>query len=193
MSVEICLRSEVNSLDLLELMFSKGFKIQEDFVMNDIYMISNNVKISKRNRNYILKNNVLVRETVGKSISLVKKNKTYDNKGNIINEKKTKCNINSVQEGYEFMLGIGYKEAFRISDHNILVTNGINEIYIQDVDGLGTYVEMEDKNLLLKHKNGNNLEELVGAIKKYNLPLDYNDICVKMAEDLINNIFKNVE
>ena len=96
MSVEICLRSEVNSLDLLELMFSKGFKIQEDFVMNDIYMISNNVKISKRNRNYILKNNVLVRETVGKSISLVKKNKTYDNKGNIINEKKTKCNINSV-------------------------------------------------------------------------------------------------
>ena len=53
MSVEICLRSEVNSLYLLELMFSKGFKIQEDFVMNDIYMISNNVKISKRNRNYI--------------------------------------------------------------------------------------------------------------------------------------------
>lgn len=54
-------------------------------------------------------------------------------------------------------------------------------------------MEMEDKNLLLKHKNGNNLEELVSAIKKYNLPLDYNDICVKKSEDLINSIFKNVE
>ena len=69
-----------------------------------------------------------------------------------------------------------------------MVTNGINEIYIQDVEGLGTYIEMEQKNLLLEKSNGNTIEELVNTIKKYNLPLDYGNISVKKSLEMLKNI-----
>lgn len=73
----------------------------------------------------------------------------------------------------------------------LLVTNGVNEIYIQDVYGLGTYIEMEQKNLLLKNTNGDTIEELVNAIKKYNLPLDYSNVSVKKSLEMLEKICNN--
>lgn len=69
-----------------------------------------------------------------------------------------------------------------------MVTNGVNEIYIQDVEGLGTYIEMEQKNLLLKETNGDSIDELVNTIKKYNLPLDYSNISVKKSLEMLKII-----
>lgn len=71
-----------------------------------------------------------------------------------------------------------------------MVTNGVNEIYIQDVEGLGTYIEMEQKNLLLKETNGDSIDELVNTIKKYNLPLDYSNISVKKSLEMLKIICK---
>jgi len=71
-----------------------------------------------------------------------------------------------------------------------LVTNGVNEIYIQDVEELGTYIEMEQKNLLLKETNGDSIDELVNTIKKYNLPLDYSNISVKKSLEMLKIICK---
>ncbi len=71
-----------------------------------------------------------------------------------------------------------------------MVTNGVNEIYIQDVEGLGTYIEMEQKNLLLKETNGDTIDELVNTIKKYNLPLDYSNISVKKSLEMLKIICK---
>ena len=48
---------------------------------------------------------------------------------------------------------------FEITDHNILMSNGKNEIYIQDVKGVGTYIEMEQNNWFL-HKSCGNLNKL---------------------------------
>jgi adenylate cyclase class IV len=189
MSVEICLKSMINFDELKQLMLQKGFKIQEDFVVNDIYMISNGIKLLYKNKDYILKNNILVRETVGKKIFLIKKIKKYDNNDNVVNERSVKCMINSKQDGYNFLKNIGYKKIFELIDHNILFTNGVNEIYIQGISDLGAFVEMEDKNLLLSGRNGNDINELLETIKKYELPLDYSNICVKKAELMFNKIF----
>ena len=71
-----------------------------------------------------------------------------------------------------------------------MVTNGVNEIYIQDVEGLGTYIEMEQKNILLKETNGDSIDELVNTIKKYNLPLDYSNISVKKSLEMLKIICK---
>lgn|GEM_PF-4621953 len=71
-----------------------------------------------------------------------------------------------------------------------MVTNGVNEIYIQDVEELGTYIEMEQKNLLLKETNGDSIDELVNTIKKYNLPLDYSNISVKKSLEMLKIICK---
>lgn len=185
---EICLKSNVSFEELKSIMFNIGFKVQEDFQMNDIYMINKNIDISLDNKDVIFKDNVLVRETVGKRILLVNKIKELDDNGVVIGERSVKCPINDSISGYNFLCSIGYKKAFELKDHNLLLTNGVNEIYIQDVEGLGTYVEMEQKNLLLENTNGDTIDELVDSIKKYDLPLDYSNISVKKAVEMLKNI-----
>lgn len=185
---EICLKSNVPFEELKSIMFNIGFKVQEDFQMNDIYMINKNIDISLDNKDVIFKDNVLVRETVGKRILLVNKIKELDDNGVVIGERSVKCPINDSISGYNFLCSIGYKKAFELKDHNLLLTNGVNEIYIQDVEGLGTYVEMEQKNLLLENTNGDTIDELVNSIKKYDLPLDYSNISVKKAVEMLKNI-----
>ena len=44
--MEICLKSTVSFEELKNIMFDIGFKVQEDFQMNDIYMINKDVDIS---------------------------------------------------------------------------------------------------------------------------------------------------
>ena len=185
---EICLKSNVSFDELKKIMFDMGFKVQEDFQMNDIYMINKDIEISLDNKDIIFKNNILVRETVEKKILLVNKIKEVDDNGIVIGEHSVKCPITDSLSGYNFLCSIGYKKIFELKDHNLLVTNGINEIYIQDVEGLGTYIEMEQKNLLLKKTNGDTIEELVNTIKKYNLPLDYSNISVKKSLEMLKNI-----
>lgn len=185
---EICLKSNVSFEEIKNIMFDIGFKVQEDFQMNDIYMINKDVDISLDNKDIIFKDNILVRETVGKRTLLVNKIKKLDDNGVVIGERKVKCPIADSLSGYNFLCSIGYKKVFELKNHNLLVTNGVNEIYIQDVEGLGTYIEMEQKNLLLKNTNGDTIEELVNTIKKYNLPLDYSDISVKKALEMLKNI-----
>ncbi|MEE0015190.1 MAG: hypothetical protein UE699_05855 [Bacilli bacterium] len=185
---EICLKSNVSFEEIKNIMFDIGFKVQEDFQMNDIYMINKDVDISLDNKDIIFKDNILVRETVGKRTLLVNKIKKLDDNGVVIGERKVKCPIADSLSGYNFLCSIGYKKVFELKDHNLLVTNGVNEIYIQDVERLGTYIEMEQKNLLLKNTNGDTIEELVNTIKKYNLPLDYSDISVKKSLEMLKNI-----
>ncbi len=187
---EICLKSTVSFEELKNIMFDIGFKVQEDFQMNDIYMINKDVDISLDNKDVIFKDNILVRETVGKKILLVNKIKKLDDNGIVIGERSIKCSITDSESGYNFLCSIGYKKAFELKDHNLLVTNGVNEIYIQDVEGLGTYIEMEQKNLLLKETNGDTIDELVNTIKKYNLPLDYSNISVKKSLEMLKIICK---
>ena len=81
------------------------------------------------------------------------------------------------------MKAMGYKKLFEISDHNILMSNGKNEIYIQDVKGIGTYVEMEQKNLLLANNNGDTIEEMKEVLNKYNLKIDASNYFVRKAYD----------
>lgn len=186
--LEICVRSLVGFEELKSKMMDMGFKVQEDFQLNDIYMIENDKEISMDVAEDILSNYVLVRETVGKKIMLVFKNKKINEKGEIISQKSVKCQINNKEDGYNFMTNLGYKKFLELNDHNVLLTNGINEIYIQDVSGLGVYLEMEHKNLLLDNSNGDTLEEMINNLKQYNLPIDEEDFFAKKAYDMLSKI-----
>ena len=158
--MEICLKSTVSFEELKNIMFDIGFKVQEDFQMNDIYMINKDVDISLDNKDVIFKDNILVRETVGKKILLVNKIKELDDNGIVIGERSIKCPITDSESGYKFLCSIGYKKAFELRDHNLLVTNG------DSIDGL------------------------VNTIKKYNLPLDYSNISVKKSLEMLKIICK---
>lgn len=57
---EICLKSNVSFEELKNIMFDIGFRVQEDFQMNDIYMINKNIDISLDNKDIIFKNSILI-------------------------------------------------------------------------------------------------------------------------------------
>ena len=111
---EICLKSNVPFEELKNFMFDKGFKVQEDFQMNDIYMIGKDVDITLDNKDIIFKDNILVRETVGKRILLVNKIKELDDNGVVIGERSVKCPITDSLSGYNFLCSIGYKKVFEL-------------------------------------------------------------------------------
>ena len=136
------------------------------------------------NEKAIFSNYVLIRETVGKRKLLVLKHKEVKENGEV-KQASIKCPITDIDKAYDFTKALGYKKIFEISDHNILMSNGKNEIYIQDVKGIGTYVEMEQKNLLLENNNGNTIEEMKSILKEYNLKIDTNDYFVRKAYDAL--------
>lgn len=183
--LEICVRALVPFNELYDDMIKKGFHEQENFILNDIYMVKNEVEVSLENEEVIFSNYVLIRETVGKRKMLVLKHKEVNEYGEITKQESVKCPITDIHKAYDFMKAIGYKKLFEISDHNVLMSNGKNEIYIQDVKGIGTYVEMEQKNLLLENNNGDTIDEMKNILKEYDLKIDASDYFVRKAYDAL--------
>lgn len=186
--LELCVKSNVSFDKLIKIMKDKGFHIQEDFQMNDIYMIKKEEEISFKNRNNILNDYLLIRETVGKRKMLILKHKEINDKNEIVSQKSIKCSITDINKGYDFLVALNYKKMFELKDHNVLLSNGKNEIYIQNVENLGTYIEMEQKNLLLENNNGNTIDEMIDILNSYNLPFNKNNYFVKKSEDMLKII-----
>lgn len=186
--LEICVRCLVSFEELKTKLLDMGFRVQEDFQLNDIYMIKDSKEISLDNADEILSNYVLVRETVGKRIMLVLKTKEFNEKGEIVFQNSVKCKIDNKIDGYNLMTNLGYKKFLELNIHNILLSNGKNEMYIQDVDGLGVFIEMEQKNMLLDNNNGDTLEEMIDNLKKYKLPIDDTYFFVKKSYEMLLKI-----
>lgn len=189
--LEICVKSLIPFNELKKQMIEMDFNTQEDFQVNDIYIIENTKKVSTSNIDSILSDYILVRETVGKRKLLMIKRKEINDKGEIIKQSSIKCPIENIEDGYNFMKNLGYKKILELKNHNILLSNGKNEIYIQDVEGLGAYVEMEQKNILLDNNNGNTIEEIIENLKHYQLPIDETNYFAKKASDMLSKIENN--
>ena len=187
--LEICVKSLVTFNEFYDDMIKKGFHEQENFVLNDIYLVNDDMEVSLENEKIIFSIFVLIRETVGKRKMLVLKHKEVNENGEVKQE-SIKCPITDIDKAYDFMKALGYKKLFEISDHNILMSNGKNEIYIQDVKGIGTYVEMEQKNLLLENNNGNTINEKKNVLKGYDLKIDTSDYFVRKAYDALKTYYE---
>ena len=83
---------------LQEDLYEKGFKIEEEYNLNDVYMLDERVDISNMNYLDILKNCILVRNIVGFEMELLYKYKKYDVNGDILEQGKVKCPITDVSK-----------------------------------------------------------------------------------------------
>ena len=63
--------------------------------------------------------------------------------------------------------------------------------YVQDVEGLGAYLEMEQKNLLLDNNNGNNIEDMINTLNSYNLEIDKSNYFAKKSYDMLKKVTEN--
>ena len=191
--LEICVKSLISFEEMKKNMIDLGFHVQENFILNDIYMVPKDVDISLKNEHQLFSNYVLIRETVGKQKLLVIKRKKIDEKGKIMNQESIKCPITDISKAIVFMEALGYQRLFEIQDHNILMSNGKNEIYLQEIPNLGVYLEMEQKNILLDNNNGESIEELICNFNQYPFKIDSQNYFVKKASDALKEYLEKTQ
>lgn len=186
--LEICLKSLDNLDEVFTKLKNENFEVKEDFILRDTYYVKDNMEISFDNADKLLESYVLVREVNGKDITLVLKQKEYDEKGNIIKQSSCKCPIIDKEKGKSFVESLGYKKLLDLNDHNILMSNGKHEIYVQDVENLGVYLEMEQKNIYTESNNGNDIEEMINIFNSFNLNVKDNNYFQKKSFDMLKYI-----
>ena len=191
--LEICVKSLIPFEEMKKNMINLGFHVQENFMLNDIYMVPKDVDISLKNEHQLFSNYVLIRETVGKQKLLVIKRKKIDEKGKVLDQESIKCPITDISKAIVFMEALGYQRLFEIQDHNILMSNGKNEIYLQEIPNLGVYLEMEQKNLLLDNNNGESIEELICNFNQYPFKIDSQNYFVKKASDALKEYLEKTQ
>lgn len=189
--LKICLKTNASLDTLRENLLNQGFYVQEEFQLNDIYMVDTKTEISLENSDQIFSNYLLIREKVGQKSSLVFKKKETNEKGEI-QRTTTNCPIVSCYDAYNLMKELGYKKLLNLNVHNILFSNDVHEIYLQDVEELGVYIKMMQKNIKINHNNGDTIEEMINNLKKYDLPIiDYNTQVKKSYDMFKKRIEKN--
>ena len=189
--LKICLKTNASLDTLRENLLNQGFYVQEEFQLNDIYMVDTKTEISLENSDQIFSNYLLIREKVGQKSSLVFKKKETNEKGEI-QRTTTNCPIVSCYDAYNLMKELGYKKLLNLNVHNILFSNDVHEIYLQDVEELGVYIKMMQKNIKINHNNGDTIEEMINNLNKYDLPIiDYNQLSKKSYDMFKKRIEKN--
>ncbi len=193
---EVTIRITVGRDELIKILNKNGYSKTEDFVVDDIYMIPEEfndinkyderriIEMSVRIRSFIIDSKLAAETEVRKEI--VKKDKEFDDKNNILNESKYVCRIKDVDEAFVLLKKLGYVELFRLKQDTQTFTNGKYEIIISQVNNR-LYLEIENKdnkgNIVLKTP-----QEMINLIEGYNIPHVKDEYFAQKAIDIIRDM-----
>ena len=182
-------------LEVLKSILEKhNFKVMNEYYINDIYLLKNDIKINNDYLN-ILKNCVLIRHVIQKNKdkkTITYKYKEYNDKKEIVKQGSVDCHIDSVEEAIQLLNVLNYKEVIKVFDHLIIYSNGTDEFAVQIVNNKHIYIEIEEKGNYMNNEY-KNIDEMKEAIIKYNIPIKNNDFFVRKAEIELMESLEKVE
>ena len=190
METEITVLVKSNYETLKNELIKNNFEEKEEYELNDIYMINNDIDISKMNNLEILKKCILVRDIVNIKKVLLYKYKKYADNGDIIEQGKVECPVIDINKAVNFMESINYKKLFKIYDKCIVYANDQTELVVQLVNDEYIFIEMESECEYI-NKIYKNVDELKEDINRYNLPIDNSNYFVKKAELILKKTLEN--
>ena len=167
-----------------------NFTKKEEYMVNDIYLINDDLDLFKMKKLDILKKCILIREVENIEKELLYKYKKYDLNGNILEQGKVKCPIIDIDKAIDFMNAINYKELFKINDKCIVFANDKTELVVQLVNDKYIFIEMESEGSFNDRKYAN-IDEMIEDLFSYNLSIDKSNIFVKKAEIILNKILNS--
>lgn len=188
--MRISLKANATLDEIRERLLNLGFYVQEEFQLIDIYMIDKKAEISLENFENIFSTYILIRECVGKKNSLVLRKREVNEKGETLRHTSTKCPIVSCNDAYCLMKQLGYTKLLTLNVHNIVFSNDKNEICVQDVAGLGVYIEMNQHNIKIAKNNGDTIEEMITNLMVYDLPLDTTNSRATKSFDMLKKVIE---
>ena len=190
METEITVLVKSNYETLKNELIKNNFEEKEENELNDIYMINNDIDISKMNNLEILKKCILVRDIVNIKKVLLYKYKKYADNGDIIEQGKVECPVIDINKAVNFMESINYKKLFKIYDKCIVYANDQTELVVQLFNDEYIFIEMESECEYI-NKIYKNVDELKEDINRYNLPIDNSNYFVKKAELILKKTLEN--
>lgn len=189
METEISVLVKTDYEKLQKELKENNFLLKEEYVVNDIYMIDENVNISNMSYLDILKKCILVRDIVCFEKVLLYKYKKYAENGDILEQGKVRCPITDVDKAVKFMETIHYKRLFDISDKCIVYANDKSELVVQLVNDKYIFIEMESTGDYIDREY-RNVEEMKSDLLSYNLSIDESNFFVKKAEIMLKEILE---
>ena len=194
--IEITVRLKEDMQSAINKLVKLGFEKIRESKIDDIYMISNKYELNKDNIQSVLKKAVLLRSLKIGNQEIKKityKNKEFDEKGNVISEKKINLNCEDLAKAKTLFEYLDFEELIRVKYDLVVYSKNNVEYAFQAVDNLGVLIEYENT----EDFENKSLEEINAA--KANMYKEIlstgieltDEIDVKKAYELIVNKYFN--
>ena len=179
---EVTVEVEISNDELVEILKNNKFELKEEYRIIDIYMIKENN--SNTNPLDMLKDCVLIRNVIEENKDtkkIVYKYKEYNDLEEIVRQGKVECKVESIDDAYNLLKVIGYKELVEIDDKCSVYANETTEMVLEYVNNKHLYIEMEEDCYHID-RHYNSIEEMKEDLNKYNIPIKDNNYFAKKAE-----------
>ena len=182
---ELTIRILCSKEELIKHLEEKGLKKGRRFRLNDHYLIPKTLKIEELTVREILSKAVIIRN-IDNDGEIVKKISTYE-KGEIVSQTATSCEVIDYTEGIRLFEELGYYEIMNIIEDDIIYYNDKIELAIKDIYNGDLLIEIETNN------NITTIEELKEIIESLEIPFEKENYFVKKAEETLDKILKEKE
>ena len=176
----LCLKEE-----LIKHLEEKGLKKGRKFRLDDHYLIPKMLKIEELTVREILSKAVIIRniDNDGKKVNKITfKKKNINEKGEIVSQTATSCEVIDYTEGIKLFEELGYYKIMNIIEDDIIYYNDKIELAIKDIENGDLLIETET------NKNITTIEELKKIIEKLEIPFEKENYFVKKAEERLRGI-----
>ena len=182
---EITIRILCSKEELIKHLEEKGLKKGRIFRLDDHYLIPKKLKAEELKVREILSKAVIIRniDNDGKKVNKITfKKKNINEKGEIVSQTATSCEVIDYTEGIKLFEELGYYEIMNIIEDDIIYYNDNIELAIKDIYNGDLLIETET------NKNIKTIEELKEMIERLEIPFEKDNYFVKKAEERLRGI-----
>ena len=187
---EITIRISCSKEELIKHLEGKGLKKGRKFRLDDHYLISKTLKKEELTVREILSKAVIIRniDNDGKKVNKITfKKKNINEKGEIVSQTATSCEVFDYTEAIILFEELGYYEIMNIIEDDIIYYNDNIELAIKDVYNGNLLIEIETNN------NITTIEELKKIIERLEIPFEKDNYFVKKAEERLGKVLNKIE
>jgi|GEM_PF-140703 tellurite methyltransferase len=198
-SNEITLKIKCELNEFYKIIEEKGFKIIDEFSMDDTYFVPKEVDLDKTDIRDTLSKALLVRDIIGKMSNkrtklITFKIKNFDEAGNILNQESINCNILEIEDAKKLLKVIGYKEIMNIKENDVVYEKDGFQLAVKNIKDGDNLIEIETE----ENDEIDTIEKLIQKVNKMGIPVYTDDYFVKKAEIELEKILrkktnKNIE
>lgn len=198
-SNEITLKIKCELNEFYKIIEEKGFKIIDEFSMDDTYFVPKEVDLDKTDIRDTLSKALLVRDIIGKMSNkrtklITFKIKNFDEAGNILNQESINCNILEIEDAKKLLKVIGYKEIMNIKENDVVYEKDGFQLAVKNIKDGDNLIEIETE----ENDEIDTIEKLIQKVNKMEIPVYTDDYFVKKAEIELEKILrkktnKNIE